>query len=101
MKYTADGVQPFIHRFHCAKDVDTVFTNGCCYWFAKILYERFHMTRGADIMYDEVANHFGTQIDGRVFDITGDVTWEYSWKPWSSIGDELLRARIVRDCIMF
>lgn len=33
-------------------------------------------------------------------DIT-DVTFKYEWKPWSEVDDELLRARIIRDCIMF
>jgi hypothetical protein len=52
-------------------------------------------------MYDEAANHFGTRIKGKVYDITGDVTTKYKWVPWESITDSSLRARIVRDCIMF
>lgn len=34
-------IQHFLARFHLADDVDTVFTNGCCYWFAVILHCRF------------------------------------------------------------
>ena len=49
----------------------------------------------------QTSNHFGTKINGRVYDITGDVTFKYEWKPWSEVDDELLRARIIRDCIMF
>lgn len=30
-------IEHFLARFHLADDVDTVFTNGCCYWFAVIL----------------------------------------------------------------
>ena len=52
-------------------------------------------------MYDEVINHFGTEINGRVYDITGDVTFKYKWKQWSEVDNELLRARIIRDYIMF
>jgi hypothetical protein len=52
-------------------------------------------------MYDHVENHFGTMICGKVYDITGDVTAKYRWEPWEKLDDELLKARIVRDCIMF
>ena len=52
-------------------------------------------------MYDDIANHFGTRVGDRVFDITGDVTSEYQWKPWSEMDDELHRSRIERDCINF
>lgn len=81
-------VTQFLKRFHFSKNITDVFLNGCCYWFATI-------------MYDEVINHFGTKIEGRVYDITGDVTFKYEWKPWPDVNDELFRARIVRDCIMF
>jgi hypothetical protein len=52
-------------------------------------------------MYDQVANHFVAEIDGRLYDITGDVTDTYKAEPWDDLDDDLLRARIVRDCIMF
>lgn len=52
-------------------------------------------------MYDEVVNHFGTRIKGKVYDITGDVTNKYAWVPWDEMSDELKKSRIVRDCIMF
>lgn len=94
-------VAQFLKRFHCSEDVTEVFTDGCCYWFAKILYDRFNLYYGATIMYDEVANHFGTKINGCVYDITGDVTFKYEWKPWSDVDDALHRSRIIRDCIMF
>lgn len=90
----------FLARFHESENVDTVFTNGCCYWFAMILFIRF-INEYAAIMYDQTVNHFGTMIDGRIYDITGDVTDKYNWKPWSELDDELLRKRIVRDCIDF
>lgn len=97
----SSDIDHFIKRFHLSNDVTEVFTSGCCYWFSKILFERFYMSRGAEMMYDEVLNHFGTRICGRVYDITGDVTDKYNWKLWSEVGDELLRARIIRDCVMF
>lgn len=90
----------FINRFHEHETTDDTFQFGCCYWFAFILYRRF-LREGAKIMYDQVENHFGTMIFGKVYDITGDVTSKYRWEPWEKLDDELLKARIVRDCIMF
>lgn len=94
------SVDDFLKRFHTSKDVDDVFTSGCCYWFAYILFVRF-IRDGAVIMYDETANHFGTMISGCVYDVTGDVTDKYNWVPWDSITDEIHRERIVKDCIKF
>lgn len=95
-----NDIQRFLNRFHTSDDINTVFTNGCCYWFAVVLFGRF-IRNGAEIMYDSVANHFGTKIDDRIYDITGDVTDKYSWKPWADVDDPLLRQRITRDCILF
>lgn len=94
------SVDNFLKRFHESRDIDEVFTSGCCYWFSYILFVRF-IRDGAVIMYDEVANHFGTKIAGRVYDISGDVTEKYKWVTWDSITDELHRERIIRDCIKF
>lgn len=52
-------------------------------------------------MYDPVANHFAAEIDGVVYDITGDVTERYNMVPWDSYGDDIHKLRIVRDCILF
>lgn len=93
-------VSGFIKKFHNSELVDVVFSNGCCYWFAWILYSRF-FGDGAEIMYDQIANHFGTRINGIVYDITGDVTKTYNWVTWASIDDESHKKRIIRDCILF
>lgn len=97
-KTMVSTIEHFLARFHLADDVDTVFTNGCCYWFAVILHCRFP---DSTLMYDQVENHFVTQIQGRLYDITGDVTEKYQVKPWDALDDELLKKRIVRDCILF
>ena len=60
-------VESFLKRFHLSENVDEVFTCGCCYWFAAVLFGRF-IRDGATIMYDEVANHFGTRIKCKVYD---------------------------------
>ena len=92
-------IADFLHRFHLGGgDVDTVFTCGCCYWFAEILCKRFP---NSVMMYDQVANHFVVEIEGRLYDITGDVTEKYNVAPWDELDDDLLRSRIIRHCIMF
>ncbi len=92
------SVKKFLDRFHESKGVNKVFTNGCCYWFAFILHSRFEDSR---LMYDQIENHFATQINGRLYDITGDVTEKYNMEPWDELDDELLKSRIIRDCVLF
>lgn len=96
-----ENVINFLRRFH-EKDqtVDYVFTNGCCYWFAVILHERFPNSK---IMYDPVWNHFVTEIDNKLYDATGDVTDNYNVVEWDkyALDDQLYRNRIIRDCINF
>ena len=92
-------IQGFIRRFHLGKSIDEVFTCGCCYWFAFILCQRFQ--NRSRLMYDQVGNHFMAEIDGRLYDITGDVTGKYDAEPWDEFADELHKRRIIRDCIMF
>ena len=93
-------VTGFIARFRKLSKTDeiiTVFTCGCCYWFAHILCARF----GGSMMYDPVANHFAAGIGGRVYDITGDVTDQYVCIPWSSFNDPIEKQRIEDCCIRF
>lgn len=91
----------FIRKFNPnSKDIQDVFTGGCCYWFAHILMSRF-FEAFPTLMYDEVANHFGVQIGFDVYDITGIVTREYNWIPWCTMQDEAHKERIIRDCINF
>lgn len=94
----------FISRFTLNGRRDQViesFTCGCCYWFAKILYERFCESCVTEIVYDQTENHFGCRIDYRVYDIQGDVTNKYHWGSWPISEDPVLTGRIRRDCIAF
>lgn len=81
-------------------EVVECFTQGCCYWFAFILYQRF-AEYGARIMIDYDAKHFECEIGGGVYDITGDVTERYTWEPWVGCTDAALIQRITEYCIMF
>lgn len=91
----------FISRFtnnSSREQVIDTFSNGCCFWFAFILHNRFP---DSTIVYDQIQNHFGCKIAGVVFDISGDVTSQYDWEVWENMDDELLVSRIYRDCINF
>jgi len=105
-----DKVMRFISRFTNGgknQEVIETFTNGCCYWFAHILCERFYdldaWREDVEIMFDRIESHFGCRIDGIVYDITGDVTDKYNWATLSSVIDEdnLRAERIFRDCVDF
>lgn len=105
MTETEIAVARFTDRFTqngTNEGVINCFTNGCCFWFASCLFERF-INSDPDIVYDVVANHFGCLIEGRVYDITGDVTDKYNWESWyEAYFDDIARgARIYRDCINF
>ena len=100
------AVSRFIDRFTQngkRQEVIDCFTNGCCFWFAHTLYARFVYEADCSLMYDDIMNHFGCQIDGRIYDITGDITEKYRWKTWIEAyeEDELRGQRIFRDCIDF
>lgn len=97
-------VLSFISRFTMGgryHEVIDSFSCGCCYWFAYILKSRFY-SLFPEIVYDPVANHFGTMIRGRVYDITGDATERYSWFGWDKLTEEdCAKERILRDCVNF
>lgn len=98
-----DEVLLFISRFTNNGKLDQVkhcFTNGCCYWFAYILCKRFNVDT---IMYDPIDGHFGTYINGKVYDITGDVTKGHKWISWEWIcnNEPNMLKRITNDCINF
>lgn len=91
-------VKHFIDSFHIGDNtVDYVFTNGCCYWFAQILCEAFN----GKLVYDEVENHFASLINGRIYDITGDITNKYNMVLWDDIDDDYHKNRIIDSCVYF
>lgn len=105
---TKDPIEEFVKHFSKAKET---FTNGCCYWFAFILAERFN----GEIFYNPKENHFacGIQednpfpwIDGSawsLYDINGNIKENVSdyviFKEYKKI-DSTHYERIVRDCVM-
>lgn len=92
----------FIAKFRGSEDV---FLNGCCYWFARILEERFG-NYGASIAYEPREGHFITIINGRAYDVRGDVTHLYWGKTLYDLNqldgwDSTLYERLMRDCVNF
>ena len=99
----------FIKRFQNEGTIKT-FTQGCCYWFAKIRDGRFNCddiyNLEHNIYYNEIDNHFATLIDDHLYDITGDlgnIKDLSKWERWYDFmeKDSLLTERIYRDCIDF
>lgn len=94
----------FISKFtdnNKRKEVIECFTQGCCYWFAKILLLRFN---SGNIVYDGIDGHFGyfNKLTKCVYDITGDVTNIYKWQDWTSLNqeDSSRSQRIIHNCIL-
>lgn len=100
-----DSILRFIARFTDngkREQVAECFTQGCCYWFAWCLAERFRVW-GPKLVYAESPGHFGAMILGRVYDITGDVTGTYPWTPWDELQERepKVGSRIIHGCIEF
>ena len=102
-----DEVLDFIEQFNGSgkdKTVIELFSCGMCFWFAYTLHGRFslHKEANSEIVYDEVENHFGCAINGQVYDITGNVTGQYNWKPWIKVWSEdpVHAKRIQYECIL-
>lgn len=99
---TRREVLNFIGKFHGSEDV---FLHGCCYWFARILEERFS-NYGAILAYEPHEGHFITTIKGRAYDVRGDVTHLYWGKTLYDMNQLLewdlsLYVRLMRDCRNF
>lgn len=95
----------FIEQFYKFNKADTIklFTEGMCYWFTHILYERFKDEAFCTIAYDPIGNHFCCMIDTKFYDITGELIDEsidwYSWKLYQ-LREPEESSRIVIDCIL-
>lgn len=94
-------------KFTLDSGVVECFTQGCCYWFAVILKERF----SGKIVYEPVIKHFACEIDGHIYDITGDCDATYgpqfmNWADWDSYeinedgSPSDARQEIINHCIL-
>lgn len=103
---TKETILKFIKNFQNEGTVKT-FTEGCCYWFALILFERFNMERNKEknacrLMYNQIYGHFACEINGELFDITGQIEQTGEWEPWADwfLKEPVYRETVVRDCIL-
>ena len=112
-------VVDFIAHFKGAEDV---FLHGCCWWFARILQERFH-EHGylVDIFHEPIEGHFVARFirdpglkwmspetyheppEVKFFDVRGDVTDLYNEDDlenvWlMSLNEERRWGRLMCDC---
>lgn len=96
---TRKEILKFISRFEDGRDM---FLHGCCYWFAKILHDRFLYDDKTEIMYDRISNHFATLINGRLYDASGEIS-KSGFTPWADMfnEDQYEWKRIIRDCVRF
>lgn len=77
-------------------EIEDTFSNGFCYWFAKILELRF----GGTIYFNPDIIHFATLIGEQLFDVTGlievDKNW-FNWEDYQSCNDT---STIYHSCIL-
>ena len=45
------------------------------------------------------SKYFGTEIDGRIYDIPGDISDKYNWIPWVDIDSETVKNHIISKYI--
>lgn len=100
-----DSIVKFIEEFKRMheKEIEDVFMNGYCYYFAIILDERYF--HSGTIMYIPIYNHFCYKIYGDLYDITGLIKNEEYIKlatPWEDYQkkDYLETSRLYMDCIL-
>lgn len=86
----------FINR-RWSKDAD--WTNGNCYYFAKILKARFPQL---DIYYCQIDGHFISGHNGEYFDWNGKYIPQETPVLFDDLEDidRLLFSRIIRDCVL-
>ena len=97
INFTSENILRFIKKFSdFGNQVVECFTKGNCFWFATVLAMEF----AGEIYYDPIVGHFATMINGVMYDITGVVENTSDFVSLEEIRkDELLWARLQRDCI--
>lgn len=99
-----DEIIQFINRFTDSgkrTEVIDCFANGCCYWFAHILNKRFEPS---NIVHDPIVGHFACYIDGKIYDITGNITDQgRDWDLWDAfmIVEPKVARHIYESCALF
>lgn len=93
-------VKNFIDDFkgEYKNELEDVFMNGYCYWFANILSTRFN----GNIYYLPIMNHFVAKIYNNFYDIKGNANHysetKYKWELYQKL-EPLESERIKKYCI--
>ena len=103
--YSKEDIINFINNFKNrvknTNEVENLFLNGNCYYFAIILKSRFPKM---DIIYSTIDNHFMCLYDYHIYDIRGDITniksiYDlYLWDNYKNF-DKTHYKRIIKYCI--
>lgn len=111
MKHSKQEILTFIEKFkyiygiekeQYKNNLEYIFTNGNCYFFALILKEIFPKSH---IVYSQIDCHFLIMYDYHLYDILGDRTNDFSayylvdWENYEN-EDKSEYKRIIRDCIL-
>lgn len=104
MKSSKEQILDFIGNFQNKGTVKT-FTEGCCYWFACILNGWAFMAADENtykIMYNQIDGHFACDINGDLYDVTGQIDYTKNWEPWVlwCLREPVYRNVVIRDCIL-
>lgn len=96
-----DKIEQFIENFKKGFDkkyLENVFLNGNCFHFALILEGMFE---NAEIIYDLDLNHFLTDINGKIYDITGRTERPLNWESWETISEneDGEWSELIKDCV--
>lgn len=103
IKEVTQFIEEFKNRAGNPKEIENFFLNGCCYWFAKILDERFKWQ--GSIVYNIQDNHFLYKIVDCYFDIRGLIKNQddeniVNWDDYVYT-DSTHYNRILKDCVYF
>ena len=105
IKITKSIILKFINDFKSShiEEITDLFMNGYCYYFAKILDERFN--HYGKIIYIPLYNHFCYKVYNRYYDITGVIEDKNKLKDaieWDIYKEKykIEANRIIRDCIL-
>jgi len=94
-------IEQFIHdfRFQDEKVLTRIFTKDYCFHFAAILKAVF---QDGDIFYDVIPGHFVFELDGKFYDVTGEVDPNKILVPFDQLEfyDELVYKRVIKNCVL-
>ena len=95
--FMEEEILDFINRRW--KNTKANWTEGNCFWFARILADRF---QDLSVYYLPISGHFVAGKNGVYFDVTGKIDLKEPATSLSDIKEEDINwyYRLLRDCIL-